>query len=197
MGRSQTSFARLRTELLDAREARDEVLQVELKAASGCVVFASVAIPGADKTPQGISELFQWMNTAICKALGPIERQITIVRDGLGPCTLFTVAHTPEQTKRSCIRLEELIPAARLIDLDVYAPDGHQLGRAALNLPPRSCLVCTDSATSCIRLNRHDRSSLDERVSQLLKHFLLASSFAGAGRRPADGTRSDAQTGPG
>ncbi len=63
-------------------------------------------------------------------------------------------------------------PSARLLDVDVYRPDGSQVDRASLGLPPRSCLLCAEPARECILLRRHSNPELLERVDSLLRPFV-------------------------
>ena len=70
-----------------------------------------------------------------------------------------------------CVGLESVAPYARLIDADVYAARGVAVDRAALNLPPRPCLLCAAPATECIRLGRHDMFELSRRTHELLSPF--------------------------
>ena len=59
-------------------------------------------------------------------------------------------------------------PSARLLDVDVYRPDGSQVDRAALGLPPRSCLLCSKPARECILVRRHSTQELLKRVDFIL-----------------------------
>ena len=73
--------------------------------------------------------------------------------------------------KERCLVIETDSPAARLIDLDVYLPDGKTIDRTSLHLPPRACLVCEAPARECIRLGRHPWTELVSRAHALLLDF--------------------------
>jgi triphosphoribosyl-dephospho-CoA synthase len=66
------------------------------------------------------------------------------------------------------VALEARDPAGRLLDLDVYRPDGTQVDRAQLGLPQRACLLCAEPARECIRAQRHSLAELQARVDTLL-----------------------------
>ena len=80
--------------------------------------------------------------------------------DALGHFALRVLDADPISVKRLCIGLEESHPAARLLDLDVYASETVQIGRASLGLQARRCLVCDQSAVDCMRSRRHSIAAL-------------------------------------
>jgi holo-ACP synthase CitX len=88
--------------------------------------------------------------------------------DALGPLALWAARGAPAEVKRRCLAIEASRPAARLLDLDVYSPDGASIDRASLQLPPRACLCCEEPARECILLARHGFPELVARARQLL-----------------------------
>ena len=93
-------------------------------------------------------------------------------RDLLGPFHIASSNLPPIDAKRAALVIEAENPSARLLDLDVYRPDGSQVDRAGLGLPPRSCLICAEPARECILLRRHSDPELLERVDSLLRPFV-------------------------
>jgi holo-ACP synthase CitX len=164
------SYAKLQSELLAARDRRHAALRQALGQGWRAILFLSLAIPGADKTPASAGGLFAWARReaeAACGGLaGGREGQ-----DGLGPFAILGSETEPATLKRICIGLESVAPCARLIDADVYDSQGAAVDRAALGLAPRSCLVCAAPARECIRLGRHDGAELSRRVHELLAPF--------------------------
>ena len=195
------SFARLRSELLAARDAREAVLAVLLDGASTTLVTVSSAVPGPAKTPPGSAALFAWGWRQLHQRLGGACQDLAGGEDALGPYRIVAVAADPRWVKAVGLAIETALPAARLLDVDVYAADGSRIGRAEIGQPARRCLVCAEPATDCIRLNRHPMERLLDHVSHLLAPFTDALPDAGtgsaAGRRPAMGTRSHPQAGSG
>lgn len=194
------SFARLRVELLAARDAREAALAVLLDGATGTLVAVSSAVPGPDKMPPGSAALFAWGLRQLRERLGACQ----ILADGedtLGPYQIVATAADPWRVKAVGLAIETAIPAARLLDVDVYAANGSRIGRADIGQPARRCLLCAEPATDCIRLNRHPMERLLDHVGHLLAPFADALPDAGtggvAGRRPAMGTRSHPQAGSG
>ncbi|NVN91618.1 MAG: citrate lyase holo-[acyl-carrier protein] synthase [Desulfuromonadales bacterium] len=155
-----------------ARDRRQELLDRQL--ASGCpaTLFLSLNIPGTDKHPPGVEALFAWA-LARLKVLFPDLITLSKAIDYLGPYALLALHQEALSVKQQCMALETSHPAARLIDLDVYDQNGTQLGRSALALPPRPCLVCHQPAFDCIRLGRHRMEEVVEIVEQLLMDFSL------------------------
>ena len=162
-----------RARFLAARDARQEVLEREL-GGGRTLVALSLGVPGPDKSPPGARALFAWACQASAEAF-PDARLLARREDALGPFALWAVTIEARSAKLRCVALESSRPAARLVDLDVYARDGAACDRAALGLPPRACLCCGEPARECIRLGRHPfpelvaraRALLAERLSQL------------------------------
>lgn len=164
------SYAKLKSELLAARDRRHAALLQALGHDGRATLFLSLALPGADKTPAGALHLFAWARQEAAAACGGLAG----LREGfdrLGPFAILGSAMEPAPLKQICVGLEAIAPFARLIDADVYDPQGVAADRAALGLPPRSCLVCEAPARECIRLGRHDGAELSRRVHELLAPF--------------------------
>jgi holo-ACP synthase CitX len=160
----------LKSELLAARDRRHAALRQAVERGGQAILFLSLAVPGTDKTPAGSSNLFAWARReaeAACGGLSGLREG----HDRLGPFAILGSDMEPVPLKQICVRLEAIAPFARLIDADVYDPQGAAVDRAALGLPPRSCLVCAAPARECIRLGRHDGAELSRRVHELLAPF--------------------------
>jgi holo-ACP synthase len=138
------------------------------------LVALSLAVPGAEKAPPGAGALFAWAVASLAAAL-PGARRVHAAADALGPFELWRTAEDARAVKRRCVALEEASPAARLLDLDVYSPEGTPVDRASLDLPARRCLVCGEPARDCIRTRHHPPP---DAVASALR--LLAGAGAGA-----------------
>jgi triphosphoribosyl-dephospho-CoA synthase len=156
--------------LLRARDERQALLD-RLRPPSGeAVVALALNVPGREKSPPGAARLVTWALARVRRAL-PGSRLLLRHEDAAGPFALVAVAAPTLPVKRACLEVEEACPAARLVDLDVYGPDGQQLDRSAVGLPPRRCLLCDGAAADCIRARRHAQRHLLEGVRQLLADF--------------------------
>lgn len=164
------SSEKLKNDILLARDHRQEILGHQLASGFAALLFLSLNIPGPAKHPPGAGQLFDWALDRLahaCPGLSTLETGC----DLLGP---YAVAgsHCPAvELKRSCVALERSRPAARLVDADVFDAQGRQIDRAALSLPPRTCLVCELPAVECIRVGRHSYTELWERTDELLAPF--------------------------
>jgi holo-ACP synthase CitX len=153
--------------LLAARDARQALLDRHRPPPGQSLLAVSLNVPGPDKEPPGALPLLAWALARACLAL-PGVRPLHSRGDAAGPFALLAVGAGPEVAKRACLAIEVALPAARLVDLDVYGPDGRQLDRAALGLPPRPCLLCAEAARDCIRAGRHAPGAVLERARALL-----------------------------
>jgi holo-ACP synthase CitX len=164
------SSAKLRSEIIAARDRRQEVLQGRLSAGYPATVFLSLNIPGAEKNPPGAERLF---TRALSSLLGEFPDGENLVQgsDPLGPYAIISIRREAFGVKRSCIVLECATPYARLIDLDVFAGSGLPVDRAALGMLPRPCLLCALPAVECIRLRRHGATEVSGKTDELLACF--------------------------
>jgi holo-ACP synthase CitX len=131
------------------------------------VVAVSLAIPGEAKAPPGAGALFAWAVDELVRAL-PGARLLHARSDALGPFALWAAPGAPAEVKLRCVEIERSRPAARLVDLDVYSPEGASIDRASLYLPPRACLSCDEPARECIRVGRHGFPEIVARARELL-----------------------------
>lgn len=167
------SFARLRSELLAARDAREALLGEMLADTTTTVVFASTAVPGPRKSPPGVDVLLRW-SLARLKGRTDTCRLLASGSDRLGPYALLSMEAEPRAAKRACLAIENGHSAARLLDLDVYGPDAVRVGRIDLGEPARQCLLCEQPAADCIRLHRHPTRTLVARAESMLETFYAA-----------------------
>jgi holo-ACP synthase len=152
---------------LAARDARQALLEAHRPPAGLALVTLALNVPGPDREPPGALGLVSWALARLAAAF-PEAQPVHSGGDALGPFTLLQVVGDPVEVKRACLDVEAAIPAARLLDLDVHGADGQPVGRAALGLPPRPCLVCPAPAVECIRLRRHPLPEVLDRVRALL-----------------------------
>ncbi len=165
------SYARLRHRILRDRDRRQELLDDVRGEAGASVIFLSTAIPGPEKYPTGILPLARRVLEDLNRTLDRFGAGPELAGDSLGPFALLRVALEPLAAKAVCVQIEELMPATRLIDLDVHDADGAKLSRTALGLPARRCLLCAEAAVDCIRNGRHDLIALQRRVAEMLHEF--------------------------
>ena len=170
MAPSSTSSARSRRSYLDARDSRQDALAWALGRGHPATLFLALNIPGGDKTPPGAEALFLWMLNQLPAVL-PGFLESSKFHDVLGPYAILGLDSDPKVVKKACVHLEAGHPASRLIDLDVYSPNGQQVDRSSLGLPARACLVCDQPAVDCIRAKRHSLHSVIHRVHELLAPF--------------------------
>ena len=170
---SLTSSDKSVRSFLAARDSRQERLARSLRAGHPATVFASLNIPGPDKTPAGSAALFRSLLEQLEQLARAFSGSSLIERssDALGPYAIVALAIDPQLAKQRCIEIETGLPAARLIDLDVYSPAGVQIDRASLGLAARPCLVCQAPAVDCIRLKRHSLAEVIAQTHELLSTY--------------------------
>lgn len=165
------SCAALKTDnFLVARDERQARIDRALQSSRPWVGTLSLSVPGIDKCPPGALDLFQWGADQLDAQL---ESMKELYRDCdiLGPWLLLTGHNRPITAKRRGIALEEAHPAARLLDFDVYLPQGVPLNRTTLGFAERSCLLCPCPARECARLKRHQHEEIIRASHDLITRF--------------------------
>ena len=149
--------------ILARREARQRE-QVALARDAGVpLACLTIVAPGDEKDGAVTRSAFEAGRRALESLLtdrGWAERGRRATDAGTGPELLVAVATDAAALKTALVALEEAAPPGRLWDFDVVAgldDDGLPviLGRRALGLPPRSCLVCDGDAAGCARSSNH------------------------------------------
>ncbi len=163
-----------RLDFLEARDGRQRELnrilgQVRAEDAAS-LLSISANVPGCDKHRPGIARLLRGALDSLQKAIG--LKLLFTRRDLLGPFHIASSNVPPIDAKKAALLIEAENPSARLLDVDVYRPDGSQVDRAGLGLPPRTCLICAEPARECILLRRHSDAELLVRVDSLLRPFV-------------------------
>ena len=163
-----------RMDFLEARDGRqqelDRIVGQSRPEDAASFFLISANIPGCDKHRPGIARLLRGALDSLQEAIG--LKVLFTRRDLLGPFHIASSNLPPINAKRAALVIEAENPSARLLDVDVYRPDGSQVDRAGLGLPPRSCLICAEPARECILLRRHSGPELLERVDTLLRPFV-------------------------
>lgn len=170
MARSLTLSDKSASKLLSARDRRQEALGQALSQGFQSTVFIALNIPGPDKNLSGAHELFFWALEAMQQCF-PGLTNLESGSDALGDYAIIGVNQAPVEVKRQCMALENAHPAARLIDLDVYSGSGAQVDRKSLGYPARPCLVCSEEAVECMRVQRHSPNEVIAQAHELLAPF--------------------------
>ncbi len=164
----------LKAAFLQARDARQHLLGATLTSAQSThkatVLFLGTNIPGPDKFRPGSTALIQHAMVSLQAAIG--LEMLHADSDLLGPFRMAVAQASPEAVKAVAMAVETDLPAARLLDIDVYRSDGTQVDRAAVQAPARPCLLCVEPAGACIRLGRHAAIELREVVDQHLRPWV-------------------------
>lgn len=74
--------------------------------------------------------------------------------------------------KKLMMEVEEESMGGRLLDIDIYDKDFSQISRSSLGLPERKCIICGDTARTCIKEERHKIEELEERVREIIKETI-------------------------
>ena len=115
-----------RSDFLKARDGRQQELDRILGQArpedAASFLLISANVPGCDKLRPGISRLLRGALDSLHETVG--LKVLFTRRDLLGPFYIASSNLPPLDAKRAALVIEAETPAARLLDVDVYRPDG-------------------------------------------------------------------------
>src|SRR5512138_3367273 len=131
--------------MVAAREARQAAVDRHRGLGWTLVTLSMIAVPGSRTPVPGVGALFAWAAREVARAFPDARRLGTFV-DALGPFALWHTSTWWDSSKARCVALEASRPAARLVNLDVYSPEGAPVDRGSLLLAPRRCLCCDGPA---------------------------------------------------
>ena len=158
-------------EMLDARERR-AARQRELLAMYRLpLVSFTMNIPGPVKNGPLIRRGFRLGRRLLLEQLGRMGAECVFCaeQDEATGCEgLYVVDADPAALKELTCALEDGTDAGRLFDMDVLAPGGEKLDRAAL----RCCLLCGRPAKECARSRAHSLPELQSKTTEILNRAL-------------------------
>ena len=158
-------------EMLDARERRAFRQRALLSETQRPLISFCLNIPGPVKDSplirRGYREGVRRLDAALQRAGIPVSHREESLAP-TGPELLLAADAEAEALKALCLEIEEADALGRLFDLDVIAPDGRKLDRAA----PRCCIVCGRPGKECASRRTHSVSELQAAVRAILTDSL-------------------------
>lgn len=76
----------------------------------------------------------------------------------------FSIDIDPLELKKITVRIENEHPLGRIFDIDVFDSNHRQISRSDLDLSPRKCLLCEETAKVCNRSGIH---TLEELIAEI------------------------------
>ncbi len=146
--------------MIDILEAKEQLysLQQSLLERATAVVQVGLNMPGGFSLypAQCLISVAEKSVQAYLSAQNATIVECVSMETAIGPYRLIAlrVDGLPLLLKAALVSLEESHPQGRLWDLDVITASG-AIDRAALGLPPRTCLLCAYPAHECRRQGRH------------------------------------------
>lgn len=136
------------------------------------IVQLTLAIPGKEKNTPILQHLFRAGVDELHAFLPQIIEE-KLYYDSTGPHGLFVIPSEDCQSiKNITIHIENSKPYYRLLDIDVY--DKNRKTVSALIRPHgRTCLLCSNTAVSCMRYKTHTADEIHNRVEYLLQLFQI------------------------
>ncbi|MDD4503417.1 MAG: citrate lyase holo-[acyl-carrier protein] synthase [Clostridiaceae bacterium] len=87
-----------------------------------------------------------------------------------GKAVLAVIDMDPVEVKKRGVYMEENHELGRIFDIDIYVEEEF-IGREKMNKSPRRCLICSEDARVCMRLNKHSLEEVIDSVNKLISAY--------------------------
>lgn len=158
-------------QLLDARDNR-RARQLELigKYPGRTLVVLTVNIPGSEKRTDDSLIVGREGVKAIEQSY---DVQCELVLDlNTGFEAYLLTPLSGQEAKTLAMGIESNHPLGRLMDIDVFNPDGTPISRSDCSEGSRGCLICGNDARICMRTFAHSQTELHNKIHSLVNDFL-------------------------
>lgn len=156
-------------QLLAAKEER-QARQQRLREQYGTTIASiTLNIPGSTKDGPVLRQLCDYAAATLQSQLDVLAMERLNL--ATGPIAILAVRAEAAQLKKLAIKLEEEQAFGRLLDIDVFSPEGTQLSRQTGG-SYRPCLLCDRPAVICMRERHHSANEIQHAVQGLLRQFL-------------------------
>ncbi len=159
------------------RDARAEKQRALLAAHAAPVVCLTMNIAGPVKVTRRIAEGFARAVRLISEQLDRHGVPILAhdqTEEPAGLTAYWAAADSALRLKKLLCTIEEADRYGRLLDIDIIDTDGQKIGREAVGLPPRRCLLCGKPASACARSRAHTVDALFAETEAILEKTLSA-----------------------
>lgn len=161
--------------MLEAKEKRYYKIKSLTEKFESPVLSFMLNIPGEDKNVKEAVDFHKKYIEKIKKLLK--ENKIKILFEDYenlitGMEYIGVLEGNGREIKKLMMEIEEESDGGRLLDLDIYDKDFTQISRSSLGLPERKCIICGDTARTCIKKERHNLEELEEKVREIIREDL-------------------------
>ncbi|MBC8015496.1 MAG: triphosphoribosyl-dephospho-CoA synthase CitG [Sporomusaceae bacterium] len=155
-------------DLLAAKEVRYDRQNAFRKKYRAALISITINMPGPIKDMPILRRLRDY-------AVKQVSSKLTVlgaenVNLLTGPEALVAVDGDGWAIKGIMMEIEERYPFARMLDIDVFAGDGHLLSRQEQG-QGRGCFVCSGNSVVCMREQKHTVTELQQAVDNMLNQF--------------------------
>lgn len=155
-------------EILKAREERGQLIREKYRGFPLLTIKANT--PGTKKNLPRAKFLVDYFGKLIEEKF-PLNF-LEIYGGADGPWVLAEFSEH-KNYKPDLIEIEDQHPLGRLIDLDFFLESEKSSSRSELGLSLRRCLVCSQDAVICARLQKHSLWEINLRSEEILESFFV------------------------
>ena len=158
------------------REARAMRQTALLKKYEATLLSFTLNIPGGIKLNPLIYKAYRLAKRNILRRLEYFNFPMLHIEEKYahtGCELLIALDSEAEKVKKALYALEEACEFGRLLDIDVINIEGIKISRRALNLPERSCFICSSPVSECAPQRKHSGQELFDKTQEIIKNALL------------------------
>ena len=153
------------SELLESRDnRRANQLRILNENKGATLIVATVVIPGNVKRTDDSLAIAEAADKAIKERFGAKIKNVLSSDLPTGFESYYISASAPDETKALTVSIEDSHPLGRMMDIDVFDPEGNQISRADRGETARKCLLCDNDARICMRAFTHSQEELLDEI---------------------------------
>lgn len=168
-------------QILQSREDRALMQEEIIAKHKNPIISFTLNIPGPIKDNEKYREIHDVGMDLISNTLKESKYNIEYmekINKTTGPEGYFSINIDPLELKKLTVKIENEHPLGRVFDIDIFDANMKQIGRSALGLGPRKCLICENEAKVCNRSGTHTLEELLKRIDNIYNlHFKNSSKY--------------------
>lgn len=163
----------MNNEILLDREIRYEIIVSLIKMYQLPVVCGKINYPGENKNTLESLSAYDILKELLIKNFSDVSVFKTLNYGQDGRSILFVTISNIYKVKKNAIELEESHPLGRIFDIDVYDLDGNSIGREAMGLRPRKCILCNGDARICVKTSQHRVEEVLDYINKEIDDYMV------------------------
>ncbi|SDJ97288.1 citrate lyase holo-[acyl-carrier protein] synthase [Natronincola ferrireducens] len=135
------------------------------------VICGKINYPGNNKNTLEVEKSFNVLQGLLISTFKKNTIYTKVLSGEDGESILMVVDLSPLEAKKIGVALEIQHPLGRIFDIDVYGEDGRSIGREAIGMEGRRCILCNGDARICMRAKAHSLQEVLDCIHKKIRKY--------------------------